>query len=297
MKKILIMIVIVICMICAYSIGYSNGNKNAIDNIYGNVNSDETKEIETEKDKKTKEFEKEGYVLNENVKVDIEDFKDVKYSVSDDMTATKLILKNDGSICKFNLGKKFSNESHVLKLNSKITGEIAVGIVDDNCENYWFVLKDYTVLKLDTINDKLTKEKELPNNIMFRSYSIVEAIKKMQYDKIITIWTSSLAVLKDNIVYVVDYDDVANKGTKPFVEENKRGHVPSEEQVLLLERDFVRTDKAVYKYCLLNEEEVNNYADIKEEYGYKKLEISKYLNEVVYIDCDCVIMNDGTVYV
>ncbi len=295
MKKIIVGVIIVICLVCAYSLGYSNGMEKVSKHFYGNTNNEENKV--TEKDKKTKEFEKEGYLFDEKIKVNVDDFNNVKYLVSDDITATKLIVKNDGSIIKFNLGKKFSNESHVLKLSSKITGEIAVGIVDENCEDYWFVMKDYTILKVDTINDKITKEKELPNDIMFRSNEIIRALKKIKYDMIISEGHFYIQVLKDNIIYNWDYDNTAEYNINPFADEYKNGEVPNNEQVVLLDYQFIRTNNAIYKYCLLNEEEVKKYADVKEKYGYQKLEISKYLNEIVYIDAECAIMNDGTVYI
>jgi len=137
----------------------------------------------------------------------------------------------------------------------------------------------------------------LSTTAKFRAYGISKAITMINYDIIINGSAfDSLYVLKDNGMYRFDYDNVFSYNKNTFADEYKLGSIPENEQILLIDDKFVRTTNGIYKYGQLNENETQKYADVEKIYGYKKLDISKYINEIIYIDDASIVTIDGKVY-
>lgn len=81
-RKILIVVEIIVFISCAYLLGFFMGQKNINEDNEKKLNLENNEQEEARVDEMTKDFENEGYILKENLEVNVEDFKDIYYVVS-----------------------------------------------------------------------------------------------------------------------------------------------------------------------------------------------------------------------
>ena len=254
-------------------------------------------------DELTLSLKEDGYDQNGDYNYDISCFNDVKLILRGNHSNNTYLIHNNGEVWEYNFPKIFTNNMNTLKLNTKIDEKIDVAFIDSD-DNIWFVSSG-KLIKLDTTNDKKTEENgDSLNSVIFRGNEFISAYKKNSFDAIYNIgYYSSLLIQKDNKLYsynyVDDYEGVYDSNG------NKSKYNPYSEEYLLdinidlntekieyIDQDFIKTSNGYYKKGIINQEEVDKYADVKEQRGYIKLKSSQYINDIIYMDSRIAITND-----
>lgn len=242
-----------------------------------------------------------GYFDSQSYNYDILCFKDVKQILRSSYTNNVYLVHNNGEIWIYNFSKIFTNNMNTLKLNTKIEEKIDIVLIDSE-ENLWFISGN-NVIKVDTIADTKTLEK---NNslikVLFRGNELIPALKKNSFDTIYRLrHNENLLVQKDNQLYnydyVYDYEKITDEEGNvynPYAKEHKveTGIDLNKENIEYIDEDFIKTTEGYYKKGIINQEEVDKYANVKAKEGYIKLKSSNYMNEIIYMDNMIAVSND-----
>ena len=236
-----------------------------------------------------------GYVLFEG-NIDTDMFKDVSYVISSPFTNTSLIVKSDGSIFKYNLKKKFSNDSNIIGYNSKFNGEVLLGMLDsyDSDKIFWLFDKEKQLYKFDSTTDQLSKENDLDNDVVFRGNEFDDALKNISFDSIFRQTNDNIYLLKENELYRFYPVGIVEFNANPFIDSNIY-HINidlNNEKIEYMDNDFLKTDKNYYSYQYVESE----YADQESGNQYVKLKVSKYKDDILYINKSIAILQNEKVY-
>lgn len=271
--------------------------------LYVAKNKNEKNNVDTEFEKKdeiTLSLNEDGYFQKENINYDVLCFYDVKAILRGNNT---YLIHNNGEIWEYNLSKIFTNNMNTLKLNSKIDEKIDITLIDSE-DNLWFIAEN-KVIKVDTTNDIKTQENyETLDNVLFRGRELFLALKKNSFDVIYRLThNQDLLVQKNNQLYkynyVNDYEGMYDRQGKrveynPYLEEYKfdTGIDFAKEKIEYFDGYFIKTTNGYYKEEIINQEDVDKYANVKEQKKYIQLKSNKYIDEIIYMDGEIAVTNN-----
>lgn len=240
-------------------------------------------------------LENDGYTLFED-QIDSKQFDSIDYTITNEDSNTVLAIKNDGSMFKYSLNKKFSNDSYIMKYNSKFDGDVLVGFFDssDSDEVYWLFDKEKQLYKFDATTDNISVENDLDNDVIFRGNEFDDSLRKVTFDDFFRRDDYNMYLLKDNNLYTFSWVPIYEFNENPYDDTNKCNiNIDlTKEKIEYMDNDFLKTDKNYYLYQYVESE----YADQKSENQYVKLQISKYKDEIKYINSSIAVMKNGQIY-
>lgn len=281
MKKIVLS---VICMFFLFGM-IGCGNKNVGDTTENEVSKAEEALIE------------DGYVpFEENI--DIELFKDISYVISNPFTYTTLVIKSDGSMLKYNLFKKFSNHSNIIKYESKIHNGVLLGLGSESTspsdDVYWIFDKNKELYRFDSTTDQLSIENDLDVNVVFRGNEFDDAFKKISFDSVFKQNKDRIYLLKENKLYNFNYVGIYENNVDPFMDNNQYllNIDLDSEKIEYMDQDFLKTDKNYYAYQYVE----SKYADQESSNQYVKLKVNQYKEDILYMNDSIAVLKNGKVY-
>ena len=240
-------------------------------------------------------LESDGYTLFED-QIDSKQFDDIAYTITNDSSNTVLAIKNDGSMFQYSLNKKFSNDSYILKYNSKFEGDVLVGFFSSSEADkaYWLFDKEKKLYKFDATTDNISVENDLDIYAIFRGNEFDDSLRKVAFDDFFRRDDYNMYLLKDNNLYTFSWVQIYEFNENPYVDTNKCNiNIDlTKEKIEYMDNDFLKTDKNYYLYQYVESE----YADQENTNQYVKLQISEYKDEIKYINSSIAVLQNGQVY-
>ncbi|MGN1352290.1 MAG: hypothetical protein ACI4VE_05935 [Clostridia bacterium] len=301
-KNIIFIIIIIVVFISGFFIGKYSNNSNT-DTIKKETNN--SKEEIKNKSEIEKKLEDLGYKKNgkNDLIYDKEYFTDLKLIVGE------LYIHNNGDIWKFNANQVYSNEMNSMKMNQKIEEKILVGLKSNEGNGiYYFITENFDIIKIDSINDTKESVDEMNSHAIFRPEELLGALKKELPDIIFNSSNDYFRCIKDNKIYNYNYTYIYEG---EYIDGQKQAYNVYQEKNLIKcnsEIDFstekfigtvgncLITDKNIYQYGILNEEESNKYAEIEPIYGYYKIDISEYYDKIEGVSGSTILVEGNKYY-
>lgn len=266
--------------------------------------------------------------INETTKEDI-DYTDLEnnatngaYSKIDNVSCPEMSLAstsysnffvtNDGRLFKYDLYRLFDNDKNCKEITWNISSgsEKAVSIFNmmKNGMNYTYVLggtefdnssikqkydRFYKAYHLDHIAGY-----ELANKDYAGGYAFI--IPEFE-DTTVFQLVNNKAVIIDGVLYNVKLNVQTGNVSPKFIYNYDIVDIafqPKEdENIMKILDSIIVTDKGIYTYDLIDDSCIK-YVDGECEYGYKEnTDLSRIVNEILFVDESHVILKDGTSYV
>lgn len=207
-----------------------------------------------------------------NCEVPLNEIKDIG-------SANSMFITNDGLLYEFNLMQKYSttnNNCRKIDTDYRFKRFINGAIISTDNKIYAYYNNEFV--------ERMSGWTEAFNYDLF-DYNENVMILNGEFDI-----NHRYGIVKNNKVYTYDKGYITQVDIK---NEEEIFSIPSDETVIGLYESYIKTDKAYYKYDIVNRNECNTYADIECEYGIVKDEVlTKVYDDIYFINNNYIIVKD-----